>query len=94
MRLYCINVYSIQVILGGGRSLFTSKTEIDPEYKNQTGMRIDGRNLIQVLTRRLNTCVVKTYPPTDPIVAPLILITFISVTFSNHERNVSYARYG
>ena len=38
--------------------------------------------------------VVKTYPPIDPIVAPLILITFISVTFSNHERNVSYARYG
>ena len=38
--------------------------------------------------------VVKTYPPIDPIVTPLILITFISVTFSNHERNVSYARYG
>ena len=35
--------------------------------------------------------VVKTYPSIDPIAAPPILITILSVTFNNHERNVSYA---
>ena len=33
------------------------------------------------LVQGVITIVVKTYPPIDPIVAPLILITFIRVTF-------------
>ena len=36
---------------------------------------------VMFLSNTTITNVVKTYPPIDPIVAPLILITFISVTF-------------
>ena len=36
----------IEVILGGGRSAFMPSTAPDPEYADETGARIDGRNLI------------------------------------------------
>jgi alkaline phosphatase len=37
----------IEVILGGGRTYFLPKTEIDPEYPSVTGKRTDGRNLAE-----------------------------------------------
>lgn len=36
----------IEVVLGGGRKHFLPKTAIDPEYRDKTGKRNDGRNLI------------------------------------------------
>ena len=39
---------SHQVILGGGRRKFLPDNVTDPEYPNMTGVRTDGRNLIQV----------------------------------------------
>ncbi len=37
----------IEVILGGGRSVFYPNTEFDPEYTDKKGHRKDGRNLIE-----------------------------------------------
>lgn len=34
-----------EVVLGGGRSYFTPKTQQDPEYPTQVGRRTDGRDL-------------------------------------------------
>ena len=50
-------------------------------------------DIISLLAQICIVYVVKTYPSIDPIAAPPILITILSVTFNNHERNVSYARY-
>ena len=36
----------LDVILGGGRSVFLPSTSADPEYPDQTGKRQDGRDLI------------------------------------------------
>jgi alkaline phosphatase len=35
----------LEVALGGGRTKFLPKEEIDPEYPNKRGERLDGRNL-------------------------------------------------
>jgi alkaline phosphatase len=35
------------VILGGGRANFLPNTMADPEYANQKGRRLDGRNLVE-----------------------------------------------
>ena len=37
----------IDVVLGGGRSAFFPKQQTDPEYPGQTGLRMDGRNLVE-----------------------------------------------
>lgn len=37
----------IQVILGGGRAAFLPRDTPDPEYPEQTGIRQDGRNLVE-----------------------------------------------
>jgi len=37
----------LEVIFGGGREKFMSKNDTDPEYPNETGERLDGRNLIK-----------------------------------------------
>uniref|UniRef100_A0A0N5BN37 alkaline phosphatase n=1 Tax=Strongyloides papillosus TaxID=174720 RepID=A0A0N5BN37_STREA len=42
---YPANQFS--VIFGGGRSYLTPKNEKDPIYKNMTGTRLDGRNIIK-----------------------------------------------
>uniref|UniRef100_A0A0K0FMV5 alkaline phosphatase n=1 Tax=Strongyloides venezuelensis TaxID=75913 RepID=A0A0K0FMV5_STRVS len=42
---YPANQFS--VIFGGGRSFLTPKDEKDPIYKNKTGTRLDGRNIIK-----------------------------------------------
>lgn len=34
------------VLMGGGRSSFFPPTERDPEYRDLTGLRLDGRNLV------------------------------------------------
>lgn len=39
-----------QVVMGGGRQMFTPINESDPEYPDRLGLRQDGRNLIQVST--------------------------------------------
>lgn len=42
----------IEVVLGGGRANFLPKSQVDPEYANQTGNRKDGRDLTQEWTKR------------------------------------------
>lgn len=42
----------LEVAIGGGRSKFLPKTANDPEYPNQTGERLDNRNLADEWTRR------------------------------------------
>lgn len=42
----------INVILGGGRLAFMPGDQTDPEYPNQRGLRLDGRDLIQEWYRR------------------------------------------
>lgn len=37
----------LEVMFGGGREKFMSKNDTDPEYPNETGERLDGRNLIK-----------------------------------------------
>ena len=37
----------LEVIFGGGREKLMSKNDTDPEYPNETGERLDGRNLIK-----------------------------------------------
>ena len=37
----------LEVIFGGGREKLMSQNETDPEYPNETGERLDGRNLIK-----------------------------------------------
>ena len=37
----------VDVILGGGRSHFLPKTEVDPEYPDKQGNRADGQNLAE-----------------------------------------------
>ena len=41
-----MNVYSKQVLLGGGRDRFIPNTTVDPEYDDSFGRRTDGRNLL------------------------------------------------
>jgi alkaline phosphatase len=38
--------YGIEVVLGGGRAPFMPNTQPDPEYPSQSGLRRDGRRLI------------------------------------------------
>lgn len=42
----------IDVVLGGGRSYFTPKTQNDPEYPTQVGRRNDGRDLTAEWTKK------------------------------------------
>jgi len=42
----------IEVVLGGGRSNFLPKTQVDPEYGNQKGRRNDGRDLTREWTTK------------------------------------------
>jgi alkaline phosphatase len=42
----------IEVVLGGGRANFLSKSQPDPEYANQTGNRKDGRDLTDEWAKR------------------------------------------
>lgn len=44
----------IDVAFGGGRRHFLPKTMSDPEYADQTGRRLDGRNLVQEWVQRTN----------------------------------------
>ena len=37
----------LEVIFGGGREKLMSKNDTDPEYANETGERLDGKNLIK-----------------------------------------------
>ena len=37
----------LEVIFAGGREKFMPRNETDPEYPNETGERLDGRNLIK-----------------------------------------------
>ena len=38
--------------MGGGRGSFMPPTQTDPEYADQVGLRLDGRDLIAVWQRR------------------------------------------
>lgn len=38
--------FFLQVILGGGRTYMFPTTVEDPEYLNETGVRKDGKNLV------------------------------------------------
>ena len=38
----------IEVLLGGGRGMFTPQSLPDPEYPDVLGRRVDNRNLLQV----------------------------------------------
>lgn len=42
----------LDVVLGGGRTLFLPKNQTDPEHPEQPGARLDGRNLIEVFRAR------------------------------------------
>lgn len=46
-------LWSLQVVLGGGRRHFVSKVTLDPEEPDKEGRRLDGRNLIDEWTRNL-----------------------------------------
>lgn len=46
------NNNGLEVMLGGGRRSFMPKTTHDPEYKNKSGKRKDGRDLINEFTAR------------------------------------------
>lgn len=41
-------IFYLQVVLGGGRKYFLSKTQADPEYPDVKGIRDDGRDLTKV----------------------------------------------
>lgn len=42
----------LEVAFGGGRSKFTPKELVDPEYPNRNGERLDGRNLPEEWTKK------------------------------------------
>ena len=46
--ILCIHSKRIKVVLGGGRKNFFPEDIPDVEYPNNTGKRLDGRNLTQV----------------------------------------------
>ncbi len=39
--------YGIEVVMGGGRAMFLPANEVDPEYPERTGTRLDGRRLYE-----------------------------------------------